>query len=96
MVDVVKISLSPHAKIRAEERGVSEEDIQQVLDNPIDTIFANDRGRWKSYGKIVDKYSKVEKYLIVVHTNYNPVTNMVTVISVIVTNKEGLHHHGFG
>ena len=63
--------MTPHAKQRAEERAVDEQEIMHVINNPIETIYDENNQTWKSYGKIIGKYRKEERILIVVHTKYN-------------------------
>jgi hypothetical protein len=77
-----------------EQRGVTEEDVLQVINNPAseETIYDPIRKKWKSYSRIINHYSNVEKYLIVVHSKYNSDINIITVIW---TDRGGLRFHGF-
>lgn len=84
--------MTPHAKQRAEERSVDEQEIRYVINNPIETIYDKNNQTWKSYGKIIDKYKGEERILIVVYTKYNLSVKIVTVFW---SNRGGLSYHGF-
>jgi len=86
------VTMTPHAKQRAEERAVDEQEIMHVINNPIETIYDENNQTWKSYGKIIGKYRKEERILIVVHTKYNLGVKIVTMFW---SNRGGLSFHGF-
>lgn len=78
--------LTDHAKIRIIERNISEEDIQMIIDNPINTVYDEYEENYKSYGVVDEKYNK--KYMIVVHNGLN--SNPVKVITAMYVSKSGL------
>lgn len=89
----IKIILTAHAQKRCLERGVNQDDIENVIRNPIQTIYDDDRKNYKSVGKIGDKYRQEETYLVVIHTK--EVDRVIKIISVMFTNQRGLVYYGF-
>ncbi len=77
---------------RAFERGVLEEDIIYIINNPSQTIYDDERKNYKSYGKIIDPYTKEEKYLVIAHNKLN---TTVYIYTVMWTNHGGLKFYGF-
>ena len=79
--------LTDHAKIRIIERNISEEDIQMIIDNPINTVYDDYEENYKSYGVVDEKYNN-KKYMIVVHNGLN--SNPVKIITAMYVSKGGL------
>ena len=84
--------MSPHGLQRAFQRGILREDIEYVINNPAETIFDPERKNYKSYGKVIEPYTKEERYLVVVHSKFNTIVNIYTVMW---TNQGGLKYFGF-
>ena len=83
-----------HAKIRILERGILEEDVQKIINNPIQTVYDDYEENYKSYGIIEDKYKENRKrYVIIVHNDLN--SDPVKIITGMVTSKGGLKRFGF-
>jgi len=83
-----------HAKIRILERGILEEDVKMVINNPIQTVFDAYEENFKSYGIIEDKYNtNNKKYIVIVHNSLN--SNPVKIITGMVTSRGGLKRFGF-
>jgi hypothetical protein len=59
--------MTSHGLQRALERGILEEDIVHVINNPNETVFDGRRKNYKSYAKILDPYTRDERILVVVH-----------------------------
>jgi uncharacterized DUF497 family protein len=89
---VSDIRMTTHARTRALERGIDLDDIERIINSPMQTIYAEYEERYKSYGIVTKPYSKEVRYLIIVHTILN---KYVTIISVMYTSKGGLQEHGF-
>ena len=79
--------MTVHARARALHRGISEVDIDIVINSPIQTIYSQDEQNYRSYGLVKDPYTKEERYLIVVHTILN---KYVKIISVMWGTKGGV------
>jgi hypothetical protein len=84
--------MTSHGLQRAFERGILEDDIVHVINNPIQTIFDGERKNYKSYGRIFEPYTKDERILIVIHSELNTTVNIYTVMW---TNRAGLRFYGF-
>jgi hypothetical protein len=88
------IVILDHAKIRILERGILEEEVKMIINNPIQTIFDDYEENYKSYGIIEDKYNaNNKKYIVIVHNSLN--SNPVKIITGMVTSKGGLKRFGF-
>lgn len=92
--DSRNIAILDHAKIRILERGILQEDVQTIINNPIQTVYDDYEENCKSYGIIEDKYNKNnKKYIIIVHNSLN--SDPVKIITGMVTSKGGLKRFGF-
>jgi len=88
-----KIQIGYHAKIRMLERNISEEDIERIINNPIQTVYDEYEENYKSYGLVYDKYNKDNKlFLLIVHTDLRQDlnSNPVKIITAMYVNKGGL------
>ena len=83
--------MTDHAKLRILERGILEDEIQRIIDNPIHTVYDKYEENYKSYGIVDNKYNK--KYIIIVHNSLN--SNPVRIITGMITSKGGLKRYGF-
>ena len=85
--------MTDHALERAEQRGIRRSDITKIINDPIETIRDAHTGRYKSYGKAIDPYTKERVYVIIIHTPFN--TNVKIITAMAVNSKGGLKAHGF-
>jgi hypothetical protein len=85
--------MTDHALERAEQRGIRRSDITKIINDPIETIRDAHTGRYKSYGKGIDLYTKERVYVIIIHTPLNTNVKIITVMAV--NSKGGLKAHGF-
>jgi hypothetical protein len=89
-----KIYLTGHGKSQLFIRGILDQDIKTVINNPIQTVYDEYEENYKSYGIIEDKYNKNnKKYIIIVHNSLN--SDPVNIITGMVTSKGGLKRFGF-
>ena len=71
-----------------------EQDVETVVNNPIQTVYDDYEENYKSYGIIEDKYiDNRKKYLIIVHNGLN--SNPVKIITGMVISQGGLKRFGF-
>ena len=84
--------MSKHGIERALERHVEKQYIEFVLNNPEKTIYDDVRENYKSFGLISDPPFAEQPYLLIVHSKFNTV---VLIITVMWMNKGGLKAHGF-
>ncbi len=88
-----RIKLTKHAIERYAQRDITKEQIKQVINNPIETIHDNVRKNYKSFALIEKPPFIGQPYLLVIHDGkFNTV---VTVITVMWTDKGGLRANGF-
>lgn len=79
------IVIKPHAKLRMEDRGVTEAQVREVLQSPVEVILAK-YDRLAAYRKIEDRE------LVVVYEKKNGKIEVVTVLWV---DKRRLKRLGF-
>jgi Domain of unknown function (DUF4258) len=87
------IHMSDHATFQAIRRNISEEDIERIINSPIETVYDSYEENYKSYGIVEDKYNRNQKlYLLIVHTNLQDHLNYnsVKIITVMYVNRGGL------
>ncbi|MGD1837384.1 MAG: DUF4258 domain-containing protein [Nitrososphaeraceae archaeon] len=66
------IKLTDHAKLRAIERGISEDDIKMIINKPVETIYDKYEENFKSYVIVIDKYDNNKtKYIMIIHNDLN-------------------------
>ncbi|MDI3497895.1 DUF4258 domain-containing protein [Archaeoglobus sp.] len=82
----MKIVISEHAKRRAEERGIDEETIRSVLEEPLDVIKVK-FGRKAAYRQFG------EKYVVVI---FEEQKDEIVVVTTLKVDKERLKRYGFG
>lgn len=85
--------MTGHATQRSLSRGVVIADIEKVINFPEETIYDDYEETYKSYGRIIDPYTKQSRYLIIVHTGFNKHVKVITLMWV--NSKGGLKAHGF-
>lgn len=78
---------------RALERGIDEKEIQKYMENLIETLPTTREGKFKSYIKVIDPYTKKSMYILIIHKDLNK--EPVIIISVMPIDKGGLREHGF-
>ena len=88
----IRIILTKHCKSRAFERYVTTQEISKVINNPIQTIYDDERQNYKSYSKSENPSYKDQPYLVVIH---NKINTSVKIITVMWTDKGGLKIIGF-
>ncbi len=88
----MKIIWTKHAIRRSIERGINKEEVEVILQNPIEVIKDRYNDKNKCFGKLNDSFSKESKYLIIVHTIFN---ECATIITVMITDKGGVKADGF-
>ncbi len=84
--------MSKHASKRALERSINKKNIKAIINNPIETIYDNKRGNYKSFAAALNPFTKTQEYLLIVHSKFN---THVTIITVMWINKGGLKKIGF-
>jgi len=87
----IRIILSGHARQRAMERDISEEMIESVINNPIETVFDDERQNFKSYALVRHPSTNNEAFLMVIHSSIN---TEVTIISTMWQTTGGLRRNG--
>ena len=87
-----KIKWTHHGRQRALERDIDERLVELVLNNPLDTVYDQKRGNYKSYALVPYPTTGQHTYLMVVHSKFN---TEVLIISVMWQTKGGLERNGF-
>lgn len=85
-----KIEYTAHAEQRSIERGVRKEDIEQILNNPLDEIYDDYEENYKCYGK---EPRKDNRYIKIIYSKLN--NNTLKVITVMITDIGDLRASGF-
>ncbi len=86
------IKWTKHAKERAMERDIREEDVIFVINNPVETVYDERRENYKSFALVNHPIANKTTYLMVVHSKFN---TKVTIISVMWQTMGGLQRNGF-
>ncbi|NHI04512.1 hypothetical protein DYY67_2313 [Candidatus Nitrosotalea sp. TS] len=86
------IRLTRHARLRSQQRDISEKQIESIINSPIETVYDPREDNYKSYGLAIHPYTKNQAYLLIVHSKFN---TAVWIISVMWTTKGILKRYGF-
>ena len=84
--------MTKHGTERAIERRIEQKHIQDVINNPKETIFDSVRENYKSFGLISNPPFNEQPYLFIVHSKFNTVVSIITIMWM---DKGGLRVHGF-
>lgn len=85
-----RIEYTAHAEQRSIERGIRKEDIEQILNGPLDEIYDGYEENYKGYGK---EPRKDDRYIKIIYSKLN--NNTLKVINVMITDIGDLRASGF-
>jgi len=73
-------------------REISKNDVLRILQNPIETVYDQERNNYKSFGIGTNPPINEQPYLLIVHNTLN---NKIIAITTMWKGKGGLQIHGF-
>lgn len=95
-----QLIMTKHALQRAIERGILEDHVETVMNNPIETIYDEQRGNFKTY-TVVDfpksefRTQRLSKNLLVIHHPGLENQTSIIIITVLWIDERGLKRIGF-
>ncbi|QLH09450.1 DUF4258 domain-containing protein [Candidatus Nitrosotenuis sp. DW1] len=89
----LRVIFTDHARSRAVDRGIDENEIVRIVNNPIEEIFDQKNSNFKCYGQAMDYYIKQTRYLMIVHSG--KFNNSVKIITSMWIDPQGLQFYGF-
>jgi len=87
-----KIKITKHCEDRCSDRNVTKEQIFEVVENPMDVFYDEERGNFKCCGTVIQPPYTDEPYLVVIYQKFNI---EIKVITVMWKSKGGLKSIGF-
>ncbi|MGI0007734.1 MAG: DUF4258 domain-containing protein [Nitrosotalea sp.] len=84
--------MTRHGLMRLLERDITVEQIEGIINNPIETVFDKESGNYLSYGMATHQRFLTLTYLMVAHSKFN---TEVSIITAMWQTKGGLQNNGF-
>lgn len=78
--------------MRLTERDITKDQIEGIINNPIETVYDKDSDNYKSYGIVTHPRTLALTYLMVVHSKFN---TEVLIITAMWNTRGGLKNNGF-